>query len=325
MGRIALLFQNYVLRRVNGVASPVTFWYLPEPARVRDAQSLERYEREATPTPLYLMDYSRKLEYGLRGLDGLIVLEYGPPIGQQLNPEAAFQYALALHDQFRTTGVAAAREEFLRYASTLLAARDPMGRWAYHFRWDRCAPPWHSVLAQSRGASVMLRAYRLTGNEAFREAAVSAIAMYRVPLEQGGFRQASRAAGIPYLEEYPCLPTGVFNGFLASLFGLYELGKWLDHAPARDLFAEYVGSALALLPSYTTRWWTLYDSDPESPFPNIHSPRYHRLVIEYLRVLAVIAPDRVFEEYRDRWIAMDTAASRTRATILKAWKKIRHR
>src|SRR3712207_5460350 len=85
---------GYVLGRVDGDPSPARFWYLPEPALVTSPTSLDRYIASATPSPLYLMDYRRKLEYKNVGRDGIIVLNYGPGIGRRINPEAAFQFAL---------------------------------------------------------------------------------------------------------------------------------------------------------------------------------------------------------------------------------------
>src|SRR5262249_16232411 len=115
------------------------------------------------------------------------------------------------------------------------------------------------------------------------------------------------------------------NGFLASLFGLWEVGHWLNDATSRARFDRYVGSAEQLLPCYTTAWWTLYDLDPESPFPNVHSPRYHRLATDYLRVLTTLHSSPVLASFRARWIAMEGPVSRARATALKVIKKLIHR
>jgi hypothetical protein len=57
----------------------------------------------------------------------------------------------------------------------------------------------------------------------------------------------------------------------------------------------------------------------------VHSPRYHRLAVGYLRVLSALSPSPVIAAYRDRWIAMEGPVARTRATALKAIKKLIHR
>lgn len=318
MRKLARLFRNYVTRREDGEQSSAVFWYLPEPPRVYDAETRNAYLGSAHPSPLYLMDYRRKLEYTVTDASGILALNYGPGIGLRRNPEAASQYALACHDAGDRTG-------FLRYAALFLDNRDERGCWGYDFDWYRSRAPWYSSLAQSRGASVMLRAALLTGDPRYQDAARDALALFDTPVEEGGFLAQHAKAGVAYLEEYPSQPTGVLNGFLASLFGLWEVGHWLDDATNRDRFERYLGSAEKLLPFYTTSWWTLYDLDPESPFPNVHSPRYHRLAADYLRVLFALYPSPVIASYRDRWIAMEGPVARTRATALKAIKKLIHR
>ena len=323
--RVRHVLRNYVFRRVGDDPSPITYWYLPEPPRVVDQASLTRYLAETSPSPLFLMDYGRKLEYALTNAEGIPVLAYEPPIGRQVNPEVAFQVGLGLHDRWRETGEEKAKAGFLRIAEHFLRDRDPMGRWCYHFAWDRSPNPWYSSLAQSRGASVMLRAFRVTGRQEYADAARAGLATFALPLEQGGLRHTHHVAGVPYLEEYPFQPTGVLNGFMSSAFGLYEVGHWLDDAPARALLEEYLASLELLLPLYTTRWWTLYDMDPASPFPNVHSPRYHRLATDYLRVISAVFPRPAFTTHRDRWIDFDRPLNRGRAAALKTLKKLIHR
>lgn len=318
MRKLTGLLRNYVLRRVDGGQSAAVFWYLPEPPRVTSPATLAAYHASATPAPQYLMDYARKLEYTVTDASGIAALNYGPPLGLQRNPETAFQFALGLHDAGR-------HEDFLRYARTFLDAQDSAGRWSYDFDWYRSRAPWYSALAQGRGASVMLRAWLLTAQPQYRAAALKALDLFGTPIGNGGFVAVHRQAGVPYLEEYPSQPTGVLNGFLTSLFALYEVGYWLEDSAARDRFALYLGSAERMLPFYTTSWWTLYDLDPESPFPNVHSPRYHRLATDYLRVLSALSGSPVIAAFRDRWIAMEGPVARGRAAALKAIKKVIHR
>jgi len=318
MQKLARLFRNYVMRRDAGVQSSAVFWYLPEPPRVYDAESLGAYLSSADPSPRYLMNYQRKLEYTATGSNGLLVLSYGREIGLRWNPEAAAQYALACHD-------AGDHTTFLRYAAHFLEISDQQGRWSYDFDWYRSSAPWYSSLAQSRGASVLLRAGMLTGDGRYHDAARQALALFGTAVADGGFMAQHPKAQVPYLEEYPSQPTAVLNGFLASLFGLWEVGHWLNDAMSQARFELYLRSAEQLLPCYTTRWWTLYDLDPESPFPNVHSPRYHRLAVDYLRVLTALHPSPVLASFRDRWIAMEGPVARTRATTLKVIKKLIHR
>ena len=319
------LYQVYGRRRLDGLPSTAAFWYLAEPPRVIDPVAFQAYLASARPSPLYLIDYRPKLAYDLVNEERIIELNYGPPIGRQINPEAAFQVALGLHDRHRLEGRPADLEAFLRYARYFLRQQDDRGRWPYRFPWSRAPDPWHSALAQSRGVSVMLRAWMVTGDPAFGRAARSGIGDFSTPIDRGGFRATHALTGVSYLEEYPFDPSAAINGALAALFGLFECGHWLDDPRARELFAEYADAALTMLPAYTLRWWSLYDFDPESPIINVHSPRYHRMVIGYLRILATISGRPGFAAVADRWHRQDRWPARLTASALKVVKKTLHR
>lgn len=322
--RLKALWENYVRRRVRGRPSPLTFWSLPEPPRLTSAEALAAY-RAAAPSPPYLMDYTAKCRYGEADAHGIPVLHYPDPVGTQINPEAAFQIALGHHDTWREHQSTPDLERFLRLADWFAGDQAPDGTWWYRFHWHRSAAPWSSALAQMRGASVMLRAWQLTGESRYASAARAAALPLAQPLQDGGMRALHRMAHVPYFEEYPSEPSAVLNGFLAALFGLYELSTWLEDPNASTLFAEGTASVERLLPHYVHRGWTLYDLDPASPFPNPNSPRYHRLVGDYLAVLAVVTGQPALASWHHRWCAMDTTGNRIRAVIGKTVRKVRYK
>lgn len=318
------LWENYVRRRVRGRPSPQTFWALPEPPRITTPAALAAY-RSATPSPPYLMDYTAKCQYTEADAQGIPVLHYPDPVGTQVNPEAAFQIALGHHDAWLISNADRDRERFLHLADWFARDIAPDGTWWYRFRWHRSPAPWASALAQMRGASVMVRAWQLTGDGRYAAAARAAATPLGRSIEAGGMRAVHRLASVPYLEEYPAEPSAVLNGFLAALFGLYELSTWLDDRAATALFAEGTDSVEKLLPHYIHHGWTLYDLDPATPFPNPNSPRYHRLVGDYLRVLATITGRPAIADWHQKWGAMDTPLNRVRAVMGKTLRKLRYK
>jgi hypothetical protein len=315
--------DDYVLARLTGRSSPATFWYLPEPARVHDAGSLQAYLEPRGRSPLYVIDYSRKLEYRLCNADGILELDYGPPLGRRVNPEAAFQYALALHDDDVARGGSSGR--FLACADWFLTRQSPSGDWLYDFPWHELAAPWSSALAQARGASVMLRAFLLTGKQDYLLAARRSISRFSTPVEEGGYLRRLPQADCAYFEEYPGLGNAVKNGFMASLFGVYELMRWASDPEAERLWRLGTASLERMLPLYTHRGWTLYDLDPKSPGRNWNSPRYHRLVIDYLRVLSTLQESPVYRHHLELWRRADTPSLRARAVLEKLARKLRYR
>jgi hypothetical protein len=316
------LFDNYLLARWLNRPSTALFWYLPEPLNVLARADLARYQ-QATPSPFYFIDYRKKLAYSLENREGIIVLPYQEPIGNQVNPEAAFQYALALHDQFLVTKDPGFRDKFWLYIHYFYAQQNPAGLWAYHFDWHGSKAPWYSALAQARGASVMLRAWLLSGEKKYLTATKNALALFRLPIEQGGFLHRFKPCESLYYEEYPQTPTGVLNGFMSSLINIWEVRHWLQEKWADELWTLGLTSLQSMLPYYSMGWWSLYDLDANTPIANVNSPRYHLLEMNYLRVLSLLSKSNLLEnEYQKRVRQYHRFRSRIRAYSMKLARKI---
>ena len=318
------LLRNYGFDRLVGRPSTAGFWWLKEVARVYDEKSFQDYLENSVPSPLYLMNYESKLAYHHCNEQGIIVLPYGPPTGDQVNPEAAFIHALALHDDHLLSGKAERRDAFLFVADYFCRQQTEDGDWQYLFDWPGSKAPWLSALAQGRGASVMLRAFLLTGEKRYKTAAIKALDKFDVPLEKGGYQAIHRLTGLPYYEEYPSRPIGVMNGFMASLLGCWEVAHWLGDKKARHLFEQGIVSLVAMTPHYLTGWWSVYDRNPEVASPNYNTPRYHRLVLSYFEILAVLSGNEKIAAQRDEWRACLGKFNETRALMLKFGWKLKH-
>lgn len=294
------LFDNYLLARWQNRPSTALFWYLPEGSTIRSSADLSQYKASA-PSPRYLIDYTHKLTYALENQEGIIVLPYDKPIGKQVNPEAAFQYALALHDQYRVSQNQSYRDKFWLYVNYFLAQQSKEGLWAYLFDWYGSKAPWYSALAQARGASVMLRAWLLSREAKYRESAFHALKRFSLATNAGGFSHIFEPSQSPYYEEYPQTPTGVLNGFMASLISIWEVGYWTQEPWLNQLWTLGLRSLEAMLPYYSTGWWSLYDLDEKSPIANVNSPRYHLLEMNYLQILGLLSQSAVIQnEYHTR-------------------------
>lgn len=288
------IFDNYALARWQNRPSAASFWYLPEPPTITSSETLEHYKKDL-PSPHYLLDYRAKLQYGLENAEGIIVLPYGGAIGEQLNPEAAFQYALGLHDQYHLSKEKKYLDKFWHYARYFKQQQTEAGLWAYQFDWYGSKAPWYSALAQGRGAAVMLRAWLLSGDEIYRHAACNALSHFTLPIQEGGFLHYFPRGEHPYFEEYPHTPTGVINGFMATLLNIWELAFWLQEKSVQDLWNVGIKSLEAMLPHYSNGWWSLYDLDEKTPVENVNSPRYHLLEIHYLRILSILSNSPILQ------------------------------
>ncbi len=315
------LLRNYGIDRLLGKPSTAGFWWLKEFARVNDRASLNAYLASADPSPLYLMNYESKLSYKHENSDGILVLPYGEPTGDQINPEADFIYALAVHDDYRKNNKQESLDKFLRYATYFRDVQTENGDWPYLFDWPGNPAPWNSALAQGRGASVMLRAYLLSGDETFRTAALKAVSGFDLLIEDGGYQAIHPLTGHPYYEEYPSRPIGVMNGFMASLLGCWEVAYWLKDENAQKLFDQGITSLIELTPHYMTGWWSVYDRNPGVESHNYNTPRYHKLVLSYFEILAVLSDNEQIAKQRDDWRSCLGPVNETRALVLKfIWK-----
>eukprot|EP00439_Symbiodinium_sp_Y106_P088933 s1_g1469.t1 len=322
--RLTELLSVYIAPYFTGRPTTATFWYRPDPPNLRSPADLEDYFQQS-PSPFFVVDYRSRTDFPVLSPDGIVMLPYGGDIGDQVNPEAAFQTALGHHDRWCAGEGDSHLSRFLSYAAYFRDRQTEDGDWQYLFDWYESKAPWASALAQARGASVMLRAYLITQDENYRAATLKSISKFSLSTEEGGFAAQFPPTGTLYFEEYPKQMNGTFNGFLAALFGLWEVSVWLKDEGAAALFNEGLRSAEQMLPSFTGSWWTQYDwQGPDAPF-NPHSPRYHTMTTGYLVALAAISGSDVMKHYVELWTGFNKWPNRVLATLLKALYKIRFR
>lgn len=318
--RLVAILDNYAIAPLTGRLSTSGYWYLPQPARIRDAESFSAYKESACPP--YFIDYDARLSWPLVGSDGIMRLPYPEPIGVQINPEAAFQYALGAHDSFVISGNKKFQKIFLHYAETFAARQTSDGDWSYEFDWDASRAPWSSALAQSRGASVMLRAGKMTADQNYFASATRALQNFMTPITEGGYLAYHRKTGTPYFEEYPLEPVAVLNGHMAAIFGLWEVGFFLRDDKLIKLADTATDSLVQMLPHYEVSGWTIYDDDPNRPGSNWHSPFYHQLCVEYLDVLKTITGRSELIQAAVRWQNLNTKPRRAIAYGRKLIRKV---
>jgi hypothetical protein len=292
---------------------------------INNPQDLLNYQG-STRSPSFFMDYQHKLTYSLKNSEGIIVLPYDYPIGHQVNPEAAFQYALGLHDAYGVKQENVYLKQFWHYVDFFLNRQTKEGLWEYSFDWFESKAPWYSALAQTRGACVMLRAWMLSQDTCYLDAAKNALKKCKVRIEEGGFLHSFKQDLCTYFEEYPQTPTGVINGFMSSLICIWELAFWLKENWIETLWKNGVSSLEKMLPYYNTSWWSLYDLDEKSPILNVNSPRYHLLEIQYLKIISLLSNSEIISnELIKRQLQYKNVFYRYRALFTKILRKLMYR
>jgi heparosan-N-sulfate-glucuronate 5-epimerase len=328
--RTLYLLDSYALAPLLRRPSTRSFWYSPDNPNVFDAATSEDYL--AATVPPYVIDYRPKLAFPVRDADGLVVLPY--QFGTAKNPLASFMFALGLHDAYLSDGRSEHLRQFFMYARLYRDLQDDAGGWTYDFNTVERTDTWYSALAQSHGASVMVRAWLHSSDERYRAAALRALELYRLPHHRGGL--ASRISSRPsrrhsprallYFEEASSGTRAIVNGLMAALVGPYECAAWLGDAGSKGLWEDGMASLAPLLWMGTLKRWTLYSLAQGRR--NLNSPHYHDVQCSWLAVLSALAAPEVRPELHrlaSRWEAMKRRPVRTAASLYKAAYKVLYR
>lgn len=223
----------------------------------------------------------------------------------QHNPITVCQYGLHHFNKYLREQDERSKEIFLIQANWLVenAERGANDSIVWHYRVDipfyKITAPWISGMAQGEAISVLLRAHQLTGEQKFIDTAQGAWKIFQVPAHDGGvisYFPDNR----PIIEEYPSteMMTGVLNGCISAVFGVYDFAQYLDDKQADQFFHKLIDSLKHNLNRYDCGYWSYYDQKPPM---RLTSKAYHRLHIEQLKVLYEITGDVIFKNYGGRW------------------------
>ncbi len=298
MNRIAYyrrIFASYLFTKTN----QLSFWHetpmLHEAAFLPDSDS-------------YYMTFFEKADYaGVFDENKIPMLDYHGAIGKQYNPIAIAQYGLGNFNLWRLEQKDARKHRFLNIANWLVnhLEKNHLGChvWNHYFDWEYfrvLKSPWYSALAQGQGISVLIRAYRITGDAVYLKSARNAFGSMITPIDKGGVLFID-SSGQWWLEEYIVSPpTHILNGFLWALWGVWDYMNLTQDTRACELWEKSLGTLRKHLPEYDIRFWSVYDLSP-TYLPNIASLFYHRLHIVQLNVMYRLTGMQFFKDYADRW------------------------
>lgn len=279
--------------------SQLTFWHdTPES------------EPELRPNELsaYYMPFKNKANYsGPFDSSGIPMLDYRGAIGLQYNPIAIAQFGLGNDTRYRRSGHADHRRRFLRMADWMvdnLEENDAkLWVWMHKFDWEyrqTLKRPWYSALAQGQGISLLVRAFRETGDSRYLEAARRAFIPFKVGISDGGVTYVD-PNGQTWFEEYIVWPpTHILNGFIWASWGVRDYALATNDSAAKDLFDRAVMTLSRRLSSFDTGFWSLYEHSG-TLLPMLASKFYHSLHIVQLRVMFTLTGNPEFANFADKW------------------------
>jgi hypothetical protein len=233
-------------------------------------------------------------------------------------PISIFQYALGCWDLYLESSSPEMRKAFLTQCDWIIKDQRGDGSW-------NCFEPigytTYSVssMGQGEAISVLLRAYTLTGDEKWLNSAKKAVEFMKVEVKDGGV--LLKDGEDVSLEEYPALDSkrvGVLNGWIFSLFGLYDYVLLTGDSDIKELFDKSVETLIKNKSDYDMGFWSYYDRSK-----SIASPAYHDLHIALLNVLSDITGRGELREFAQKLEKYKKSSfNRLRAVIKKARQKI---
>jgi heparosan-N-sulfate-glucuronate 5-epimerase len=236
----------------------------------------------------------------------------------RLFPADLAQLALGWWDR-ALAGEVGAPEAFERVCALLEASASVQGdawRWSYPIgiRKYKIVAPVHSAMAQGQIASTFVRAYLAGGNPRHAEIALAAV---RPLLDGGGSGLVSNTPAGPVLEEVGgSPPSHILNGWIYSLWGLWDVAVGLGDKGAQEMYQASLTCLRQMLDRYDVGWWTRYSLYPHR-LPDLAKPFYHRLHTDQMDVLYRQTGFEEFGKAARRWRGYDTPLHRMAAIAQK--------
>lgn len=247
-------------------------------------------------------------------------------------PISIGQMGLAVFHTFLESGKEDDKVRFLKFADWFMKHAEIDDNLGARWMTDVSLPayrnpgPWPSAFAQSRGISILLRAYQLTGDDRYADMAKKALKSFFVASNKGGVTSFTEYG--PFYEEYTAaIPTCVLNGMIFSLFGLYDMVRVFPKDPdARKLFDDGIATIVKVLPEFDLGYWTRYNLCKADWYPAIDPSTigYQRLHAIQLDALYHMTGQEIFKTYAKRFRSQDNAVNAVRSylTKYKALKQI---
>lgn len=302
----------------KGANSQLTFWH-------EEPEVNEEMDFTDPSTGYYMTFYDKTLYPGSFDDKGVPLLDYKGVIGKQYNPIAIAQYGLGFYNRHIKEGKEEYLNKFLTQYDWLVdnLEKNKYGLyvWMHHFDWEYfklLKAPWYSSLSQGAGISALVRAYLITKNEKYLEASFKAFESFNKHLEEGGVSYVDGYGNLWFEETITTPPTHILNGFIWSLWGVYDYYLLTKDVKAEELFEKGVNTIKKNLQRYDIGYWSLYDLAP-TKLKMLASPFYHTLHIVQLEVMYKITGEGIFMEFSNRWEKYKSSSFyRTKALIHKA-------
>ncbi|GEM_PF-384923 len=227
------------------------------------------------------------------------------------NPVSIAQFGLQYYSYYVKSGDKDNIKPMIAAADWLVYNQDMgTGKWLYKFPFNvggmdiRLESGWSSAMGQGQAISLLVRAYSLTKDGRYIQAAERGLEPLKIDVENDGLTRY--IDGHPYYEEYPTNPPSyALNGFMFTLLGLYDLSYIKPESEATKLYNEGMETLKLVLPNYDSEEnrISIYHLGHITKAPrSIHvSNFYHMVHIIQLKSLDSVSPDSILQRYYKLW------------------------
>jgi hypothetical protein len=236
---------------------------------------------------------------------GIPLREFRAPIGVRYLPSRVAAYGIAHWNRWLRGRSEESQTEFRRVCGWLMSEHVE-GRFEHDFPLAGMQAGWISCISQGEAASLLTRAYRVTGDDAYLQLAGRAVDWLMRPMESGGL--CSRLPdGSTFLEEYPGTQyRHVLNGCLYAAVGISDLLRALpeERPEIRAFFVDLIDAIATNLRAWDVNGWSTYDySVEEGVARNLNTMTYQLVQAILLRYLADMSGDGRLRQMSERWSA----------------------
>ncbi len=280
---------------------------------------------DSSDLSLYPVDMSSFLTLENSTLDATGVPYQAYPIAY--NPITIVQYALAHWNQYLVTGNEWYRKKFLVKARWLVQHEVRIDQDASGWPIQIPHPDFHtkgswlSALAQGCGISVLVRAYRLTSESVFLDAAHHAVRTFERDILDGGVCSPLSEDDV-FFEEVAIYPAAhSLSGCIFALLGLYDYMALTYDTNIEKLIQRALATLYAMLEEFDAGYWTYSDLLQR----RLVSPSHLALQIDLLEALTLYFPCDACSTIITRWKKYQCQRrSRLRYYITNLYVSYRH-
>ncbi len=172
--------------------------------------------------------------------------------------------------------------------------------WLYHEYESKykIKAPWASAMAQGECISFYLRMYQITQDESLLSTALKAYHFLGIDVSENGVKRIDNEGNLWY-EEYPSTPPSyVLNGFIYTLFGLYDLFRITQREDVKMNIDRCLKTLKDNLDKFDAGYWSYYDLLKKELVRYYYQKNVH---VPQLRVLAMLTGDPIFQNYATKW------------------------